>query len=134
MSSLQINRTAILWLDCLGALSVGTLVLLFSSFLSELGGLTVQVVSGLGIANLVYGTCSLFITLSRPRRLGLIRLLALSNMAWLVVCISLAVVYHSAVTGLGLVHLLGEGIYVAGLGYTEWRWQRSLTSSGKEGS
>lgn len=120
------NRTAILWLDSLGALLAGAVVMLFSSQLSRWEGLPQQVVAFLGIANLAYGGYSLCVTLSRPRRLGLIRALAVGNMAWLFVCLSIAISFRDTVTSFGLFHLLGEGIYVAGLGFTEWRWQRSL--------
>lgn len=117
----------ILWLDCLGGLIVGVVVLAICQPLSNWEGLPVTVVVAMGIANLVYGFFSLFVTLRRPRPKRLVTTLAVANMVWLLVCMIIASLFWTQISGLGLLHVLGEGTYVAGLGYTEWKLRDRLS-------
>ena len=52
----------ILWLDCIGGLVVGTVVLIFASLLSDWEGLPKTTVRFMGIANLAYGSYSFYVT------------------------------------------------------------------------
>lgn len=119
----------ILWLDCLGGLTVGVLVLATCSLLSLWENLPVGVVIAMGLANLLYGSYSLYVTTRKPRPLPLVSGLAVANMSWLLVCIAIAVIYWQRITGLGLLHVLGEGIYVAGLGVVQWQWRQKLSGT-----
>ena len=97
-------------------------------FFSELDRLPLWVIRFSGFANLAYGSYSLFVTTRVPRRLILVKCLALANMAWLVVCIAIVVTYQNEISAFGVSHLLAEGIYVASLGAIEWRWRKILAS------
>ena len=100
----------LLWLDCLGGLIVGAIVLTISFPLSELGNLPLRVVVGMGIANVLYGSFSLFVTVQNPRSIGFVKTLAIANMAWLVVCVTLVWVWSEQISMLGTFHVLGKEI------------------------
>ena len=116
-------NTNILWLDCVGGLVVGIIVLVFCKVLSNWEGLPLSVVAFMAIMNLVYGAFSLFITLRKHRPIILVRILAIANMAWLLVCIAIVATWFNQLTLLGWIHVLGEGLYVATLGWVEWKWR-----------
>jgi len=118
----------ILWLDCLGGIIVGIVVLAICRPLSNWECLPVSIEMGMGIANLIYGCFSLFVTLCRPRAKSLIATLAVANMAWLLVCVLITTIWWEQISWLGLLHVLGEGVYVAGLGYTEWTLRDSFST------
>ncbi len=120
------NRDWLLWLDCVGGLLVGALVLCFHSWLSQIEGLPASTVVVMGGANLVYGFFSLFVTTRRVRPARLIQALAVANMFWLVVCVGVVVVWWDVVTLLGVSLIVGEGLYVATLGAVEWLWRDHL--------
>ena len=82
----------------------------------------------MGIANLVYGFYSLYVTTQKPRPLRLVQILAVANMAWLIACLSIATFFWQEISILGLVHVVGEGIYVAALGAVEWKFQKNLAN------
>jgi hypothetical protein len=123
---LNITKQNILWVDCIGGLFVGVLVLCLCRLISSWGGLPIRIVAMVGFANLFYGTYSLWLTTRTPRPMVFLQILALANMAWLLVCISIVVSHWSEITILGITHKLTEGIYVAGLGYMEWQWREKL--------
>lgn len=126
--SLNGKTPGILWLDCIGGIFVGVCVLIFANQICKLESLPLSVVVFMGIANLVYGLYSLFVTTRRVRHVNLVKLLACANMAWLLVCLGVAVTYWNQINGLGLLHVLGEGAYVFLLGLTEWRLKDELAS------
>lgn len=125
----------ILWLDCLGALLAGVLVLGFRERLADLYGLPLALVTAVGVVNLVYGCGSG--TLARQASRGVrparrwVDLLIGANLAWTVVCALLAAAWWSEASAWGLAQLLGEGLYVGGLGLVEWRWVRQETDPGR---
>ncbi len=125
------KRPRLLWVDSLGGLGVGAGVLILSTWLSELQGLPWQVLVFMGVANLVYGSYSLSLVLRARRTTPQIALLAGANMAWLLVCIAIAWIYHDVMTIFGDLHVIGEGIYVAGLGAVEWRRRATLERYGE---
>ena len=79
---MQILRQQLLWADCLGGLAVGTLVLLLSSWLSELYRLPLDLVRFMGWVNVGYGAYSLSLARRSVRPLALIQLLAAANVSW----------------------------------------------------
>lgn len=123
------SRDKILWLDCIGALVAGVLLIAISPLLSAWGSLPVIVLIGIGIGNLVYGSYSLFVTTRNPRPMILVKLLAGANVGWLFVCLVLLVYFWRQISIIGIVHLAGEGLYVAALGCLEWHWRNELGDS-----
>lgn len=123
------NYDRILWLDCLGALAAGVLMLLASGILSRLENLPLSVVIGIAAANIAYGAFSLYVTTRVPRSLFLVNTLAVANMVWLIVCVAVIWLNWNTIFMVGIIHLLGEGVYVASLGSIEWRLRRRLASA-----
>ena len=121
------DKQNILWLDCIGGLLVGVLILSFSNLISELDGLPLGIIRFVGFANLIYGSFSIWVTTRSPRKMILVKILALANIAWLVVCITIVATYWNDISWFGTIHKLVEGIYVSSLGVIEWRWLKSLT-------
>ena len=121
------SKRKILWVDCVGGLAVGVIVLLGCRLISRLDSLPLWVIIGFGIANLVYGAYSLWLTTRKPRPLILLKVLALANMAWLAVCVAIVATHWQEISLFGVCHKLGEGIYVAGLGMVEWKWRHQLS-------
>ena len=123
----------ILWVDALGALGAGTLVLLLHHQVAAWYRMPMAVVTGLALANLGYGSVSFALALTpRWRREPAVWLLIIANCGWLAVCLVLLVRHGAAASGLGVAHLLGEGIYVAALGTVEWRVRRALITRGAQ--
>ena len=120
----------LLWIDCTAGAAVGVIVLAFSGWLSALEGLPQSVLLFTGAANLVYAAYSFSLARRGRRPLSLIRLLACANMAWAPVCVALAAVYWESATVFGLLHLIGEGLFVGALGAVEWSQQDRLVSAG----
>lgn len=118
----------LLWIDCLGGLLVGALVLSFHQWLSKVENLPVAVVLFMGIANLAYGAFSLYVTTRTPRPIGLVGLLATANRLWLLVCLAIAAVWFEQISAIGIGLVLAEGLYVATLGQAEWRLRRELAA------
>lgn len=71
------SRDWLLWVDCVGGLLVGAVVLCFCSWLSQIEGLPESTVVVMGVANLVYGLFSLFVTTRRVRPARLIHAVAM---------------------------------------------------------
>ncbi|MEM6783360.1 MAG: hypothetical protein AAF624_06455 [Bacteroidota bacterium] len=114
-------RRNLLWVDCTGALVAGVLVLALSGWLADLHGLPRSVLLFTGMMNLAYGSFSFSLARRTERPRPLLSLLASANMAWPLVCIALVVMHRAAIGPTGLLHLLGEAVYVGGLGFIEWQ-------------
>lgn len=119
----------LLWIDCTAAGLAGLAMLALSAWLSALYGLPQSFVIGLGVVNLLYGAFSFSLARRASRPLKLIVALAAANGAWAVVCIALAVAVGGSATLFGLAHLVGEGLFVGGLGALEWRWRDRLRTA-----
>ncbi len=123
------NLKQLLWVDCMAGASVGVVVVLLSGWLSGFYGLPVYIVLLSGAANLAYAAYSFSLAI-RPRRpLPLIALLVLANLSWTVVCWCLATVFSATATPFGLVHLVGEGLFVGGLACLEWKVRDQLLTA-----
>lgn len=124
----------ILWLDSLGALVVGTLVLALSAPLADLYDLPRARVIALGVVNLLYGCGSGVLARQASRGLRPARravdLLIAGNLAWAGVCALLAAAWWNEASPWGLAQLLGEGAYVGALGLVERRWVRPESDPG----
>lgn len=119
----------LLWVDCIGAGIVGVAVLLLSGWLSDLEGLPQNVILFTGGVNLLYGSFSLALAARKHRPMRLIKALVWANLTWTPVCAGLIVAFWSTITPFGIVHLLGEGIYVGGLAVLEWRHRDLLATA-----
>ena len=121
-------RRNLLWVDCSAGLIIGALVLSLDDLLSRWYGLPRGLIFFLGVANVAYGLFSLSLAVRRKRPMSLIRLLVTGNLAWAVVCTGLVLAYLDTASPVGLALLLGEGLFVGGLGVLEWRSRRLLTA------
>ena len=119
---------ALLWIDSLGGLAAGVLVLGLSGWLSALHGLPQAVLVFTAAANLVYGSYSLSLALRRRRTRAAVYPLIFANGAWTAVCFGLATLFWETITGFGIAHLIGEGLYVGGLALVEWRQRKRLVT------
>jgi hypothetical protein len=113
----------------------GVAVLLTSGWLSDLYALPRQLVIGMGVANISYGSYSLSLVMRRRRPRYLIVCLVMANAAWAVFCLSAAIVFAGTASVFGLVHLYGEALFVASLAAAEWQRRHTLsTSAGPRGA
>ena len=120
------NKGRLLWVDGLGGLLAGAVVFLLSGWLSELEGLPEGFVVFMAGANLVYGAYATALASRSERPAVGIGSLACANMLWGVLCLGFAFWFREHITSFGLLHVLGEGAYVGGLGQVEWRWRAAL--------
>lgn len=121
-----ITESRILWVDCLGGLIAGGIILSIAALISRLDSLPLEIVYFVGFANLAYGSYSLWLATRSAREIVFIKLLALANMAWLFFCIAIVATYWNEISVFGVFHKLAEGLYVASLGVLEWRWRNTL--------
>ncbi len=119
----------LLWIDCTVAAAAGAAMLAASGWLSALYALPQSFVVGLAVVNLVYGAFSFSLARRDRRPLRLIVLLAVANLGWGVVCWGLAVALAGTASPFGVAHLVGEGLFVGGLGALEWRWRDQLRTA-----
>jgi hypothetical protein len=122
------EKDNIFWFDCIGGLVVGVIILCLCPLISAWDNLPLWIVLAVGFANLAYGGFSLWVTTRSPRPVLLVKILSLANIAWLAVCIAIVVWHWSEISFFGVIHKIGEGLYVASLGLMEWRWRRSLSN------
>ncbi|MEZ4425769.1 MAG: hypothetical protein R3E98_20410 [Gemmatimonadota bacterium] len=117
-------------MDCGAAALVGTLVLLASGPLSAFEGLPRGLLLFTGAVNLIYASFSFSLAV-RPRRpLRLLRLLVAANLAWVPVCLALAFAFADRASVFGLIHLIGEAVFVGLLASLEWRSRAFLVDRG----
>lgn len=123
-------RRQLLWVDCIGGLVAGVLMLALGHWLSAWYRLPQDLMYVIGWVNLAYGSFSLSLAM-RPRRpKGLIVLLAVANLIWaLFFCLRWAILFSDTASPFGLIHLVGEALWVGGLGCLEWRWRDQLTNA-----
>lgn len=114
-------RRRLLWVDGVGGLAVGLAVIFLNDALSALYGLPRALVLAIGITNLVYGSYSLLLLLRKKRPLHLIHLLVGGNLLWSLVCAGIVIAFFDTASPTGLALLLGEGLFVGGLGLLEWQ-------------
>ena len=118
----------LLWIDSGAAFIAGVLVLLLSSWLSEVYGVPRALIVCSGVANLIFGAYSGTLARRANRPLGMIVLLAAANAAWAVLCVVAAVMLAGRISGFGMIHLVGEGVFVGALAGLEWRWRDRLVA------
>jgi hypothetical protein len=119
----------LLWIDCGAGALAGVAALILYPWLAALYALPPGAVIALGVANLCYAAGSFSLARRAARPAPLVAALAAANLGWAVVCVVLAVAFLGSVTWFGLAHLLGEAVFVGGLGTVEWRHRRELRSA-----
>ena len=122
-------RHRLLWIDGLAGLGAGLVILLASGWLSGWYGLPTKLLLFTGAVNLAYGSYSLPLARRRLRPLGMIVFLAAANLFWTLVCFGLAFHHRHDASIFGLVHLIGEGVFVGGLALAEWRFRHLLLTA-----
>ena len=120
------KRHQLLWVDGSAGALVGVIVLAFGHWLSQWYGLPRDFVFFMGCANLAYGIYSLPLSSRQERPRAMILLLVVGNIGWAIACVRWAFVYADTLTILGYLQLIGEAIFVGGLGIVEWRWREHL--------
>lgn len=126
----QRSISSLLWVDCIGGLLVGVLVLLGSGWLPEWYGLDLRLVLFVGLANVLYGCFSFSLAVRDKRSLTLIKILAIANIAWTPLCLIVLAIHWNRVSALGIAHLFGEAVYVGSLGLIEWICRHRLVNTG----
>ena len=109
-----------------GALAVGLLLVAFRTVVAPLYGLPLGLVTFIGAANVAYAVPGLSLTLLGARPAWLLALLVAANLTWTVVCGLLTVQLWRTAGALGLLHIVGEGVYVAALAVLEVRHRRAI--------
>ena len=119
----------LLWIDCSAAALAGVAVIWLADWLSAVQALPRTLLLGIGAANLAYACYSFTLANRAHRPQYLIDCLVAGNVLWALVCLGLAVYFWSIATVWGLLHLIGEAIFVGGLAALEWRWRSHLGSA-----
>lgn len=118
----------LLWIDCSAGALVGLVVVSTSAWLSPLEGLPRDILLFTGVVNLACACYSFSLARRSSRPVWSIRLLAAANLAWVPVCLGLAVYFGEQASLFGLTHLIGEALFVGGLGLLEWRHRFQLAT------
>ena len=116
----------LLWVDCSAGALVGMVVIAFSPWLSSLEGLPREVLLFTGVVNVLYACYSFSLAVRAERTMTMIKLLVFANLAWVPVCLGLAVYFRDQATPFGFVHLVGEALFVGGLAVLEWNQREQL--------
>lgn len=116
----------ILWIDGVGALAAGMVMLALRRYFVGLYELPLDLITTIGLVNLAYAAVALTLAARERRRVAWIAVLALANLAWALVCVLLVLRFHDDATFFGLGHFVLEGAWVATLGTVEWRNRRAL--------
>lgn len=119
----------LLWVDCIAAFIGGMMTLLLHGVLSQMYGLPREMLLLIGVVNLMYSGYSFLLAIRARRPMGWIYLLVIANLCWAVVCWSWAFEFSQVISIYGMCHLVGEGLFVGGLGCLEWRWRQLLYTS-----
>lgn len=114
------------WIDGFAALAVGTLLLALRSVLAGFYGLSLELVTLVGVFNVIYAAPGLSLGALRTRPAWLLRCLIVANLAWVVACIVIAARVWSSARVFGLAHIIGEGLFVGGLALLEARHWREI--------
>jgi hypothetical protein len=128
----MIRADRLIWIDGIAGAVVGLLMLSLRGWLTDVYGLPATLLLGIGLANLAYAGVSLTLAqFRRPDWVPYLRVVAVANIAWSLVCLTLAVDRFDTATIFGQGQLLGEAVFVGGLGILEWRAARPGLSFSK---
>lgn len=112
----------LIWIDCIAGATVGTLVLVLRDWLTDFYSLPGDLLLVIGLANLAYASVSFTLALrSRGDQVPFLRVVAAANILWAFGCAVLAVMWFGRASLFGMGQLVGEAVFVGGLGVLEWR-------------
>lgn len=119
-------RRKLLWIDGLAGLLGGASLFLTIDLLEKWYNIPRGTLVFIGLANLTYATYSLSIARLKKRPAILIVILVTANLTWALNCLRMAVTFWDTASIFGLIHLIGEAIFVGGLACLEWRYRKDL--------
>ena len=125
----MVCRRGILVVDGTAALIAGMVTMLCTQWLQPLYNLPNELLVSIALANLLYATYSLSLSTFKNRPMLLIIALVTANAIWAINCLRLAFNYVDIASTFGLLHLLGEAIFVGMLAYFEWKWRATLATT-----
>lgn len=121
--------------DWIAGAIVGVLVLSLRGWLSELYLLPDRLLLLMGLANLAYACVSFTLArFSHGDRVPFLRFVAVANILWAVFCTVLAGLWFGEASLFGMGQLVGEAIFVGGLGILEWRAAGLSRAAGQQGA
>ena len=116
----------LLWIDCIAGALAGVAMLLLLDWLAALYGMHRELLVFIGVANVLYASYSLSLSIRRTRTPLMLNALILANGVWALVCIGLAMRWAGTATMFGMAHLLAEALFVGRLASLEWKWRGLL--------
>jgi hypothetical protein len=116
----------LLRIDSSAGLVVGGTMIALDEWLSELYAIPLGIFYFVALTNVVYGLFSLSLVMRARRTMGLIKLLAVANGGWAVLCFGLVVYLWCTATFFGIAHVALEGVFVGGLAALEWKQRERL--------
>ena len=123
------KKLDILYLDGIAGLLAGLTLFSFQSWFYEIYSLPLYALQFITVANILYGVCALLFAFKRTRSLLAIKVLAIANCFWVIVCISFIFKYINSASWVGISLLIFESIFVGYLAYFEWINRANLISS-----
>jgi len=124
------KKLDLLYLDGIAGLLAGLTLLSFKSWFYEIYSLPLYSLQFITVANILYGVCALLLAFKKTRSLLAIKVLAIANCFWVIVCISFIFKYINSASWVGISLLIFESIFVGYLAYFEWINRANLISSG----
>lgn len=122
-------RRNILVIDGIAASFAGIFTMSFTDWLQDFHKLPNELLMSIALANLLYATYSLGLSTLNNRPMLLIIALVTANAIWAINCLRLALNYSDTASAFGLLHLLGEAVFVGTLAYFEWKWRATLATN-----
>ncbi len=123
---------SILWVDCIGAILTGVLLLILSGWIAPLYGLPNWFVIGHAFVHLAYGSNSFSLAVRKNRPMPSIKLLVFANTAWAVICLIFARFLIGNGSSFAITHFALDGLYVGTLALLEWKVRQSLIGQGQK--
>lgn len=116
----------ILHIDGIAGLSVGIILLIFHDWISITYNIPILIVFVFSAANVGYGIYASSLAFSQTRKVFSIALLAVANLLWGVVCLSVVLFYSKTLSLFGIVFICLEGVFVSTLAIYEWHNKSNL--------
>ena len=113
------KKLDILYFDGIAGLLAGLTLFSFQSWFYEIYSLPLPALQFITAANILYGICALLLAFKRTRSLLAIKVLAIANCFWVIVCIFFIFEYINSASWIGISLLIFESIFVGYLAYFE---------------
>lgn len=119
-------RRKIIWVDCIAAISVGLIVLLFHSMVGAIYHIPEQTIIFIALSNLLYGAYSFSLAIQKARNIKHLQLLVFGNLFWALVCAGVVAQYFNVASLIGIAFIVCEAMFVIMLAYFEWKYRYEL--------